>query len=52
VETIGHAPSVTQMALEMNFIIFYNADTLSKAVSTSFQVTLEKGQMFLNLNTL
>jgi hypothetical protein len=42
------------MILEMNFIIFYNVDTLSKTVSTSSQVTLEihVGQMFLNLKIL
>ena len=36
------------MALEMNFIIFYDVDTLSKTIRTSSQVTLEIGQMFLN----
>jgi len=44
--------SVTQMTLEMNFIIFYNVDTLSKTVNTSSQVTLEIGQMFLSLKIL
>ena len=44
-ETIGNVPSVTLMTLEMNFIIFYNVDTLNKTVSSSFQVTLEIGQM-------
>jgi len=48
-ETIGYVSSVTQIPLEMNFIIFYNVDTLSKTVRTSSQVTLEIGQMFLNL---
>jgi len=43
-ETIGNVSSVTQMTLEMDFVIFYNVDTLSKTVSTSSQVTLEKGK--------
>jgi hypothetical protein len=35
----------------VNFIIFYNVNTLSKTVRTLIpQVTLEKGRMFLNLN--
>ena len=46
-ETIGYVSSIK--TLEMNFIIFYNVDTFSKIVSTSSQVTLEIGQMFLNL---
>ena len=51
-ETIGYVSSVTQTPLEMNFIIFYNVDTLSKTVITSSQVTLEIGQMFLNLKNI
>ena len=44
--------SVTEMILEINFIIFYNIDTRSKTVCTSPQVTLEIGQMFLRLKIL
>ena len=53
-ETIGNVSSVAQIPLEMNFIIFYNVDTLSKTVRTSSQVTLEIGQilMFLSLKIL
>jgi hypothetical protein len=51
-ETIGYVSSVTQIPLEMNFIIFYNVDTLSTTVRTSSQVILEIGQMFLNLKIL
>ena len=43
---LGYVSSVTQIPLEMNFIIFYNVHTLSKTV------TLEIGQMFLNLKML
>jgi hypothetical protein len=31
-ETIGYVSSVTQIPLEMNFIKFYNVDTLSTTV--------------------
>jgi hypothetical protein len=51
-ETIGNVSSVTQIPLEMNSITSYNVDTLSKTVRTSSQVTLEIGQMFLNLKIL
>jgi hypothetical protein len=51
-ETIGYVSFVTQTPLEMNFIIFYNVHTLSKTVRTSSQVTLEIGQLFLNLKIL
>jgi hypothetical protein len=34
---------MTQLPLEMNFIIFYNVDTLSTTVRISSQVTLEIG---------
>ena len=50
-EIIGNVSSVTHMTLEMNFLTFCNIDTLSKAVSISPQITLDKVQMFLNLNT-
>jgi hypothetical protein len=43
---LGYVSSVTQIPLEMNVIIFYNVHTLSKTV------TLEIGQMFLNLKML
>ena len=49
---ISKEPIETQMTTEMNFIIFYNANTLSQTVRTSSQVSLEKGQIFLNLSTL
>ena len=38
---------VTQMTLEINFIIFHSVDTLSKTVSTLPQVTLEKDRKFI-----
>ena len=49
---ISKEPIESQMTTEMNFIIFYNANTLSQTVRTSSQVSLEKGQIFLNLSTL
>jgi hypothetical protein len=33
-ETIGYVSSVTQIPLEMNFIISYNVDTLNKTGKT------------------
>ena len=51
-KAIGNFFPVTYMILEMNFIIFYNANPLSKTVSTSSQATFQKVQIFLNLITL
>ena len=43
---------MTQLPLEMNFIMFYNVDTLSTTVRISSQVTLEIGQKIKNIMTV